>query len=227
MAGLPEALAGVEAMTFDCYGTLVDWEGGAKGTLRALLALKAVRADEEVFFAAWEQAQRRRIGAYAPYRQIAADAFTEAAQAQQLPLAPDEAHTFADSIGSWRPFPDTVAALKILKQHLRLGIISNIDDDILGETVKRLGVDFDLLQTAQQAGAYKPSPAPFQQALQRLQLPAGRVAHAAFGFEYDIATAAALCFRTVVVTRGRADFPSAPAPDVIVADLRELAALFV
>jgi 2-haloacid dehalogenase len=226
MAGRPHPLAGVEVMTFDCYGTLIDWEGGAKGTLRTLLALKAVRGDEDAFFRAWERAQRTRIESYAPYRQIAAEAFEEAARAQHLPLAPDEAHTFADSIATWRPFGDTVAALKTLKRHLRLGIISNIDDDILAETVKLLGVEFDLLQTAQQARAYKPSPVPFQQALERLGVPAERVAHAAFGFEYDIAAASELGFRTVLVRRTRTDFPSAPVPDATVANLAELASLF-
>jgi 2-haloacid dehalogenase len=119
-----------------------------------------------------------------------------------------------------------VAALQSLKQHLRLGIISNIDDDILAETVKLLGVEFDLLQTAEQARAYKPSPVPFQQALQRLGLPAERVAHAAFGFEYDVTAAAPLGFRTVVVKRTRTDFPSSPVPDLTVSDLAELASLF-
>jgi 2-haloacid dehalogenase len=227
MSPRPEPLAGVEAVTFDCYGTLIDWEGGAKGTLRALLALKDMRADEEAFFQAWERAQRARIQKeYAPYRQIAAAAFTEAVRAQRLPLSEGDAQHFADSIATWKPFPDTVAALQRLKQQVRLGIISNIDDEILAETVKLLGVAFDLRQTAEQARAYKPAAAPFQQALERLQLPAARVAHAAFGFEYDIATAAGLGFRTVLVRRGRSDFPPAPVPDVSVADLAELAALF-
>lgn len=214
-------------MTFDCYGTLVDWEGGAKGTLRALLASKDMRADEDAFFHTWERAQRARIDKeYAPYRQIAAEAFEEAARAQHLPLSAGDAEHFADSIAAWKPFPDTVAALKKLKEHLRLGIISNIDDDILAETVKMLGVEFDLLQTAQQARAYKPSPVPFQRALERLALPAARVVHAGFGFEYDIVAAAPLGFRTALVRRSRTDFPSTPVPDVTVGNLAELAALF-
>jgi len=227
MSARPERLAGVEVMTFDCYGTLIDWEGGAKSTLRALLVLKDARADEEAFFQAWERAQRQRIEqSYAPYRQIAAECFLEVARAQSLPLAAQDAELFADSIATWKPFPDTVAALWKLKQHLRLGIISNIDDDILAATVKQLGVEFDLLQTAQQAGAYKPSPVPFQRALERLALPAARVAHAAFGFEYDISTAAALGFHTILVRRGRRDFPAAPVPDLVVEDLAALAAHF-
>jgi 2-haloalkanoic acid dehalogenase type II len=227
MSGRPERLAAVEAMTFDCYGTLIDWEAGAKSTLRALLALKDSHTDEEAFFQAWERAQRQRIEqSYAPYREIAAESFLEAARVQSLPLTVQDAEIFADSIATWKPFPDTVAGLRKLKHHLRLGIISNIDDDILAVTVKQLGVEFDLLQTAEQARAYKPSPAPFERALERLGLPPARVAHAAFGFEYDITTAAALGFPTVLVRRGRRDFPATPVPDLIADDLAAVAAQF-
>ncbi len=227
MRARPARLAAVEVMTFDCYGTLIDWEAGAKTTLRALLVLKDARADEEAFFQAWERAQREQIKqSYAPYREIAAESFLEVARAQSLPLTAQDAELFADSIATWKPFPDTVAALEKLKQHLRLGIISNIDDDILAGTVKQLAVEFDLLQTAEQARAYKPSPVPFERALERLALPPAQLAHAAFGFEYDITTAAALGLHTVLVQRSRTDFPVAPVPDLIVNDLRALAALF-
>jgi 2-haloacid dehalogenase len=227
MSPQPQPLADVEALTFDCYGTLIDWESGAKGTLRALLAFRDARADEEAFFQAWERAQRDRIQqSYARYRQIAADCFQQVARDQHLPLSHGDARDFADSIASWQPFPDTRAALQELSKQFRPGIISNIDDDILAATVKQLGVEFALLQTAAQARAYKPSRLPFVQALARLQLPAARVAHAAFGFEYDITTASKMGFRTILVRRSRTDFPSNPVPDLAVADLASLAALF-
>ncbi|MFQ5778816.1 MAG: HAD-IA family hydrolase, partial [Terriglobia bacterium] len=175
----------------------------------------------------WERAQRTRIEqGYARYRQIAAEACAEAAAAQGLSLGEEDARAFADSITTWKPFPDTLAALARLKRKFKLGIISNIDDDILGETVRHLGVEFDLLMTAEQARAYKPSPVPFERALEKLGLPPERVAHAAFGFEYDIGTAAQLGFRTILVRRGRRRFPPTPIPDLAVADLAELAAHF-
>jgi 2-haloacid dehalogenase len=225
--GGPLRLQDIEALTFDCYGTLIDWEAGAKNTLQAMLARWDMPADEDAFFLAWERAQRRRIQQdYAPYREIAAQCFLEVGRPQHLPLGIEDARAFADSIGAWKPFPDVPAALAALKRRLKLGIISNIDDDILAASVKQMGVEFDLLLTAEQARAYKPSPVPFEQALARLALPAARVAHAAFGFEYDITTASALGFRTILVRRGRADFPPTPVPDLIVADLKELAAHF-
>lgn len=224
MTPRPQRLAEVEVLTFDCYGTLIDWELGAKGTLRALLAVKDTRTDEEAFFHAWERAQRARIeGPYAPYRQIAAECFLDVARQMRLPLNADDAAHFAASIVTWQPFSDTVAALAALQKHLKLGIISNIDDDILAGTRELLGVDFDFLMTAQQARAYKPSPVIFERALRLIGRPADRIAHAAFGFEYDIGPAQAQGMRTVLVKRLRRDFPAAPVPDLVVNNLAELA----
>ncbi|MBI4466713.1 MAG: haloacid dehalogenase type II [Acidobacteria bacterium] len=227
MPARPLRLEDVEAITFDCYGTLIDWEGGTRHTLQAMLARWDQYADEDAFFQAWERAQWVRIQqSYARYRTIAADAFLEVARAQQLPLGAEDAQAFADAIATWKPFPDTSAALAALKRRFRLGIISNMDDDILSATVKLLGVEFDLIQTAEQARAYKPSPVPFARALERLRVAPERVAHAAFGFEYDIGPASQLGFRTILVRRSRTAFPATPVPDLIVADLADLAAQF-
>ncbi len=230
----PTKLKDIRAITFDCYGTLIDWEGGAKQSLRALLQQRRPRdtgllrtefLDE--LFGAWERAQWTRMQqSYAPYRQIAAESLEQVAAEHELPLSGADARAFADSIATWQPFPDTAAALAKLKQKARLGMISNIDDDILAASVARLGVQFDLLLTAEQARAYKPSPLPFQRALERLDLPPAQVAHAAFGFEYDITAAHALGFRTVLVRRHRREFAPAPVPDLVVADLAELAQRF-
>jgi 2-haloalkanoic acid dehalogenase type II len=223
----PVRLRDVQALTFDCYGTLIDWEGGARQTVRRQLARKGLAIDEDAFFQAWEQEQRARIQqSYAPYREIAAETFLAVARAQGLPLDGQDAREFAHSIPTWTPFPDVRGGLARLKGKLRLGIISNIDDDILANSVQALGVEFDLLLTAEQARAYKPSPLPFRLALQRLGLPADLVAHAAFGFEYDLVTAAQLGFRTILVRRLRRSFPPTPVPDLVVADVEELAAQF-
>jgi 2-haloalkanoic acid dehalogenase type II len=232
----PVRLKDVQVITFDCYGTLIDWEGGAKQTLQAMLEKNPALLPAEVpleevldqFFQAWERAQWELIhGPYQRYRDIAREAFVEVAAVHGLALGVNEGRTFADSISTWKPFPDTVAALQKLKQDgLRLGIISNIDDDILAATVKLLGADFDLKMTAQQAKAYKPSPAPFQGALEKLGLPPQQVAHAGFGFEYDMAPAAELGMRTILVKRARVEFPPTPVPDLVLADLAELASLF-
>lgn len=221
----PMGLRDIQAITFDCYGTLIDWEAGARQTLRALLARRGLRTDEVAFFDDWERAQWQRIHrAYAYYREITAESFLEVAQTRALPFSREDATAFADSIPTWPPFPDTPKALATLKRCFRLGIISNIDDALLAGSVAQMGVEFDLLVTAQQAQAYKPSARPFELALKRLALSAELVAHAAFGFQYDLATAARLGFRTILVKRGRTHFPLQPVPDLIVADLAPLAA---
>jgi len=230
----PNRLREVEAITFDCYGTLIDWEGGAKQTLGELLTKKAApqagpfRTEQlDEFFREWERAQWQRIhAAYQPYHTIAAESFLEVARAQGLSLTAADARAFADAIPRWPPFPDTVPALAALQRHVRLGIISNIDDRLLAGSVAQLGIPFKVTVTAEQARAYKPSERPFALALERVGPPAARVAHAAFGFEYDLVTAARLGFRTILVRRGRRDFPPEPIPDLMVANLAELAAAF-
>ncbi|MFQ5927192.1 MAG: haloacid dehalogenase type II [Terriglobia bacterium] len=223
----PIRLKDIQAITFDCYGTLIDWEGGAQEMLRGILARRGLRADEAAFFRHWERTQRSRIQqGYAPYHQIVRETFLEVARQFPLPLSPEDATAFADAIPRWEPFPDVPKALAALKRRLRLGIISNIDDALLEGSVAQMGVEFDLKMTAEQARAYKPASRPFELALERLGLPVNLVAHAAFGFEYDIVTASRLGFRTILVRRRRTEFPPHPLPDLVVFNLAELAAAF-
>ena len=223
----PLLLNQIQAITFDCYGTLIDWQGGVQDTLREILRRRGLDVDEGRFFHDWEQAQWDRIQrAYAPYRKIVAGSFLQVAKSYSLPLTPPEADEFAAAIARWKPFPDVPKALKSLSRRLRLGIISNIDDDLLAGSVAQMGVEFDWKVTAQQARAYKPSDKPFRLALEQMQLSPSLVAHAAFGFEYDLGPAATVGFRTILVRRGRTQFPPQPVPDLIVSDLTELANAF-
>lgn len=215
-----------QVITFDCYGTLIDWEGGARRTLGEIFRGQPLPVSEEQFFAEWERRQFQLIRSYRPYREIMAESFLAACSALRLPATPNDARAFADGIARWQPFPDTRAALARLHQKWKLAIISNIDDDIIAETVKLVGVDFDWIITAQQARAYKPSLEPFRLALRRMAVPAAQVAHAAFGFEYDIGPAATLGMKTILVKRTRVEFPTEPQPDLVVRDLAELADLF-
>ncbi len=140
----PTRLKDVQVITFDCYGTLIDWESGAKQTLRELLTRHEVSTDEDVFFRAWERVQWVRIHqSYACYRDIVAESFLEVVQRYGLPCTEADAAAFATAIPHWPPFPEVPQALAALKHRLRLGIISNIDDDLLAGSVAQLGVDFD------------------------------------------------------------------------------------
>ena len=213
----------IRVLTFDCYGTLIDWEGGARETLREIFRGQPLPVSEEEFFREWERIQFRLIQSYRPYREIVAESFLETCAALGLDAIPADAHAFAGAIGRWQPFPDTRGALAKLHRRAKLAILSNIDDDIIAETVKLLGVEFDWIITAQQAHAYKPSTAPFRLALERIAMQPDAVAHVAFGFEYDIGPAAALGMKTILVKRTRVLIPPEPRPDLIVRNLAELA----
>jgi 2-haloalkanoic acid dehalogenase type II len=108
----------------------------------------------------------------------------------------------ARSVAEWEPFADTTRALRRLAKRRRLAIVSNIDRDLLADTVGRLQAPFSALVTAEDARAYKPDPRPFQLAIEGLALPPERILHAAFGWKYDLAPAHALGMRTCFVNRG-------------------------
>jgi 2-haloacid dehalogenase len=135
-----------------------------------------------------------------------------------------------ESLPNWKPWPDTVAALRQLKTRFRLAILSNVDDDLFAATRPQLEVDFDEVITAQQAQAYKPSLKLFELALSRIHAPAHRVLHVGQSIYHDVVPAQALGLATVWVNRPSAR-PGVGAvklaeakPDLTVTSLAELAA---
>jgi len=161
--------AAIQALTFDCYGTLIDWERGILAALRPLVGQYGVQLDDDGILERYARLESAlEAGPYRPYRQILAEVVR--GLGAELGFAPSEAEaaSLADSLGSWPPFPDTVEALRRLSARFQLGIISNTDDDLFAQTAQRLAVTFTWVTTAQQAHAYKPSLAPFELALGRL-----------------------------------------------------------
>jgi 2-haloacid dehalogenase len=219
----------VEALTFDCYGTLIDWEQGLLSALRPVVAAHALSATDDELLERYALLEAElESGAYQPYREVllrVMDGF-----GRQLGFEPtaDERQVLLASIRTWPPFPDTLAALRQLKTRFKLGVISNIDDDLC---TSRLGVDLDWLVTAQQAQAYKPSLKPFELALERLGLPVSRIVHVAQSLYHDHVPAHQLGLRTVWINR-RAGQPGSGAtpvarvtPDLEVPTLAALAEL--
>lgn len=186
-----------EWVTFDCYGTLIDWESGIRGFFAGLDGV----ADPEALLAEWEEIQFRMIaGPYRRYRDILAASLRETLAARGLPPQPAAEAEFAESLTRWTPFADTNAALEKLKSRgIKLGIISNIDDDLLAATLRHFTVPFDMFTTAQQSGAYKPNAASFRLALEKMG--PGIVTHAAFGERYDLQTARDCGMQVVFVAR--------------------------
>lgn len=183
-------------VTFDCYGTLIDWETGIRSFFHSALG-----SDE--LLEEWEERQFQMIqGPYRRYAEIMADSLRRTIEAHGGTYQPQSGEAFVRSLPGWTPFPETNPALEQLRaKGLKLGIISNIDDALLAETVKHFSVSFDLLVTAEQARAYKPSAAGFRLALRRIGLPARQVTHVAFGDRYDLATARACGMQVVFVNR--------------------------
>jgi 2-haloacid dehalogenase len=222
-----------EALTFDCYGTLVDWERGILAALRPLLrAHGAGGAEDDALlerFAALEAEAER--GAFRRYREVLRQVARGFGRAGGFVPGADEVEAFAASVGAWPPFPDTVEALGVLAGRYRLAIVSNVDDDLFAATAARLGVTFAEVVTAQQVGAYKPARAHFDEVLGRLDLPRDRVLHVAQSLYHDVAPATALGFTCVWVNRraGRpgsgATTPAEAVPDLEVPDLATLARL--
>ena len=153
---------------------------------------------------------------------------------KRLGFSPSEAEaaSLGESLKHWRPFPDTVAALRKLKTRYKLAIISNTEDALFSETNKHLGVVFDEVITAQQAQAYKPSHKIFRLALKKIGVPADRILHVAQSLYHDVVPARALGLATVWVNRGASKDGSGATPraanaqpDLKVRDLETLARL--
>jgi 2-haloacid dehalogenase len=216
--------------TFDCYGTLVDWEGGFGSFLYA----RALRqGDEEPppgdeLRERFEAIQFELIqGDYRPYKEVLAETLRRfcGELGWPAPSAEDETDVVR-AMRSWQPFPDTRPALQQARNAgLRLVIVSNTDRDILEHTLRHLEVSFDAVVTAEDCRAYKPSPVPFEQALARIGEPPERILHVAFGFKYDIAPARRLGMRTAWVNRHVEAAPGAERPDHVWRDLWGLAEL--
>ncbi len=141
-------------------------------------------------------------GPYLPYRQVLAQAAQEIGRRTGMDVSAEQGRIFADSLTLWKPFMDTVFSLQALARKFRLGIISNVDDDLFAETRKKLApVAFDFVVTAQQMQSYKPSFRNFEEAVRRSGLNKDQILHAGQSLYHDVAPANALGIRNVWVNR--------------------------
>jgi len=219
-----------EVITFDCYGTLIDWESGILAAIDAALAVHSKKLNPEEALRAYSELEPPLQAApYKPYREILQLVMRGIGKRVGVEFTRQEEQSLADSLLAWKPFPDTVAALHRLKSKYRLGIISNIDDDLFAGTAASLQTKFDYIITAQQARSYKPSSRNFELALSRIGLPREKVLHAAESVYHDVIPAKRLGLHTVWVNRrtgkgnARASGIAAGEADLIVPDLKTLA----
>jgi 2-haloacid dehalogenase len=217
-------------LTFDCYGTLIDWESGIWAALSPILASHNVSVPREQALERYAALEAEiESGPYLEYRQVLGQVLDGlGAQFGFAPTAAERAQ-FGGSVRDWPAFPDSPAALHALQRKFKLAILSNIDDDLFAYSAQRLQTQFDFIITAQQARSYKPSLNNFQLAFQRVGVPPARILHVAQSLFHDHVPAKALGLSTVWVNRrqGRAGFGATPPanaqPDLEVPDLQSLA----
>ncbi len=189
-------------LSFDCYGTLIDWESGILGYLRPLLRSKQCNITDDQILSLYSEVEpRQQAGEYRSYREILARVVTDFAREFHFAVTNVEAAGLADSIRSWQPFPDTIPALQRLHPRYKLAILSNTDDDLFAATARTLQVPFDAVITAEQARSYKPAPHNFELALERLGAPPERVLHLAQSLYHDHMPARALGLHSVWINR--------------------------
>jgi 2-haloacid dehalogenase len=220
-----------EALTFDCYGTLIDWESGILDALAPLRRESAREVADDRLLERYALAESRaQTGGYKRYRDVLAEVTRDVAAFLGVEAAATEG-MLADSIANWKPFPDTVAALTRLNERFRLSIISNIDDDLFTLSAKWLEVAFEHVVTAEQVGSYKPSHNNFLRAIDRIGLPKQKILHVAQSLYHEIVPANELGLKNVWVNRRGnrpghgATRPATATPTLEVPDLASLASL--
>jgi 2-haloacid dehalogenase/putative hydrolase of the HAD superfamily len=211
-----------DVITFDCYGTLIDWETGIAEAFLGAARGEGRAADRDAVLAAYGEIEPAvEARAYRSYRDVLTDTAVEVGRRLGWPLTRARAAFLAESLPAWKPFPDTDPSLLSLQRRgYRLGILSNVDDDLLAGTRRHLSARFDLLITAQQVGSYKPAAGHFLEARKRL---AGqRWLHAAQSYFHDVVPCAALGIPVVWVNRKGEPPAGSARPTGEVATLAEL-----
>ena len=191
-----------EAMTFDCYGTLIDWETGILSTLHTVIGRHGVpHPDAELLRLYGDFEATAQQGEYREYREVLRAVVRSFGKHFAFVPTTNDLEVLADSLPNWRPWPDTVSALQNLRTRYKLAVISNIDDDLFGTTRPQLLIDFQSVTTAQQARCYKPGLEIFRLALSRIGVPARKVLHVGQSIYHDVLPAKSLGLSTVWVNR--------------------------
>ena len=213
-------MARADWLTFDCYGTLIDWEGGVTDALGPFLgggpdlgtlAGRYIQIEAQV-----------EHEAYRPYRDVLAEASARLMRELGHPLPGGRERVLPDSLANWRPFPEVPGALRRLRDGgYRLAILSNVDRDLIDESVRLLGVTPDLIVTAEDCRSYKPAPGHWTTVQARSGSGPTNTIHVGASLYHDMIPAAALGYRTVFINRHR-DPVSGAAPTRVLTDLARL-----
>ena len=212
-------------ITFDCYGTLIDWESGIKSFFQSEASRDGIEIDDRQIIEAYGAEEPEvESGAYRPYREVLSETARRVARRFEWDLKPERANLLAESLIDWKPFADTNPALERLARRFELGILSNIDDDLLAQTRKRFTVDFRIIVTAQQVKSYKPGLAHFEKA--RELTGAAGFLHAAQSYFHDVVPATKLNIPVAWINRNAGVVAAnGPSPTFELQNLTDLADL--
>lgn len=189
-------------VTFDCYGTLIDWKSGVLRTFRLHVPESSAVEDARLFDAFHEAQLEAESGQFRPYREVLEVTELRVAERFGWEIPPKQAGFLAESLPSWRPFPEVAGALERLRRAgYGLAILSNIDDDLLAASLTQIGIGFDLLVTAERVRSYKPRPAHFERALAAVEDDRSRLVHVAQSWHFDVEPARSLGLPVVWVNR--------------------------
>jgi 2-haloacid dehalogenase len=221
-----------ECLSFDCYGTLIDWESGLLRALRSSLTRHSVEIGDQELLTAYAEAETDiEAGGYQPYRHVLRQVLLALGRRYGFSPLAVELDAFSVSVADWPAFDDSPRALAALHEKYKLIILSNIDDDLFQHSASKLGIEFDRVFTAQQIRSYKPSEANFRYLIENAGFPCERILHVAQSLFHDIAPAKRVGLATVWVNRrsgqagAGATLPARAEPDLEVPDLRTLASL--
>jgi 2-haloacid dehalogenase len=213
-------------VTFDVYGTLIDWETGVYEAFAAEAERDGIELDRSTLLSLFHEISREvESGSYELYAEVLRRTAIEIASRLDWPLEPSRSGFLPDSVQRWKPFRETNPQLQKLAKKYRLGLLSNIDDKLLGQTRRHIPIDFDLVVTAQQVRSYKPETAHFTECARRIGGKRGWV-HVASSYYHDVAPCIKQRVPVIWVNRAKETLePSQKKPTTEVSNLRDVAKL--
>jgi 2-haloacid dehalogenase len=213
-------------VTFDVYGTLIDWDTGAFDAFSREADRDGFTIERDELIPLFHSVQQQiQAGSYELYAEVLRRTAVQIAKDMSWPLEPSRSGFLPDSVQRWPPFKETNTQLAKIAKKYNVGLISNIDDKLLGQTRRHIPTDFDLVVTAQQVRSYKPDPAHFTECERRIGGKKGWV-HIAASYYHDVEPCIKKKIPVIWVNRtGQVLEPGQKKPDAEVKTLREAAKL--